>query len=74
MLDLIDNAADTAGKSRTEFVLESARRQAIEVLLDQRLFSLPPQQFEAFKRALDRPAEPTEKLKELMSIKAPWEK
>lgn len=74
LLDLIDNAADVVGKSRTEFVLESARKHAIDVLLDQRLFALPADQFEAFQRALDNPAEPTSKLRELMASKAPWEK
>ena len=74
LLEMIDNAAEVVGKSRTEFVLESARKHAIDVLLDQRLFVLPATQFEAFQRALDNPAEPTNKLKELMSSKAPWEK
>jgi uncharacterized protein (DUF1778 family) len=38
--DLIDRAADAIGKSRTEFILESARAHAVDVLLDQRLFTL----------------------------------
>jgi uncharacterized protein (DUF1778 family) len=74
LLDLIDNAAELAGKSRTQFVLESAKQHAIDVLLDQRFFSLPDAQFKAFMRALDHPAEPTKNLKELMASKAPWEK
>ena len=37
---LIDDAAAILGKTRTEFMIESARRQAIDVLLDQRLFAL----------------------------------
>ncbi|MBP0652344.1 DUF1778 domain-containing protein, partial [Mycobacterium tuberculosis] len=37
---LIDDAAAVLGKTRTEFMVESARRQAIDVLLDQRLFVL----------------------------------
>ncbi len=32
---LIDDAAAILGKTRTEFMVESARRQAIDVLLDQ---------------------------------------
>ena len=32
--ELIDNAAAALGKSRTEFMLDSARREAIDVLLD----------------------------------------
>ncbi|MGH7089865.1 MAG: DUF1778 domain-containing protein, partial [Stellaceae bacterium] len=37
---LIDDAAAVLGKTRTEFMVESARRVAIDVLLDQRLFVL----------------------------------
>ena len=38
--DLIDRAADIVGKTRSDFILESAQKHAIDVLLDQRLFSL----------------------------------
>src|SRR5690242_13431500 len=37
---LIDDAAAVVGKTRTEFMVESARQQAVDVLLDQRLFVL----------------------------------
>ena len=37
--DLIDSAAEVVGKTRTDFILESARKHAVDVLLDQRLFS-----------------------------------
>ena len=37
---LIDDAAAILGKTRTEFMVDSARRQAIHVLLDQRSFVL----------------------------------
>ena len=40
MRELIDAAAAVSGSTRTEFVLESARRRAIDVMLDQRLFVL----------------------------------
>lgn len=39
-LALIDSAADIEGKARSAFLLECARKRAIDVLLDQRLFSL----------------------------------
>jgi uncharacterized protein (DUF1778 family) len=70
--DLIDSAAATLGKSRTEFVLESARQHAIDVLLDQRVFNLDAQASEAFARALDNPP-PNDALRALMASKAPWE-
>jgi uncharacterized protein (DUF1778 family) len=73
MLDLITSAAVASGKSRTEFMLESARRDAVHVLLDQRFFQLEAGQLDAFMRVLDDPPPPNEKLKELLARKAPWE-
>jgi len=70
--DLIDTAAAASGTSRTEFVLESARRRAIDVMLDQRLFVLDDAAWKAFKRALDRPPAPNARLKKLMARKPPW--
>lgn len=51
--DLIDTAASVVGKTLSEFVLESARQQAIDVLLDQRLFVLDAKKYDAFVSALD---------------------
>src|SRR5271157_3467508 len=50
---LIDDAAEILGKTRTEFMIESARRQAIDVLLDQRLFALASDRYDVFMHALD---------------------
>jgi uncharacterized protein (DUF1778 family) len=72
--DLIDRAAAVVGKTRTDFILESARKHAVDVLLDQRLFSLEPKQYEEFLRVLDQPPEPNARLKQLLSSKSPWEK
>jgi uncharacterized protein (DUF1778 family) len=72
--DLIDQAADVAGKSRSEFILESARVHATDVLLDQRLFALDEERHDAFIKALEAPPAPNEKLKQLMASKAPWER
>lgn len=71
--DLIDRAAALSGKSRTEFILESAQAEAINVLLDQRLFQLDEEQMKAFEAALDSPPKPNAALKMLMRGKAPWE-
>ena len=71
--DLIDSAANVMGKTRTDFIVESARKHAVDVLLDQRFFSLEPAQYDAFVRALEAPPLPTQKLKKLMSSKSPWE-
>lgn len=72
--NLIDKAAATIGKTRTEFVVESAKKHAIDVLLDQRLFELDPEQWATFMAALDEPPLPNQQLKQLMARKAPWEK
>jgi uncharacterized protein (DUF1778 family) len=71
---LIDNAAAILGKTRTEFMIESARRQAIDVLLDQRLFVLDPERYEAFIDALDNSPAPGPKLRSLLSRVPAWPK
>jgi uncharacterized protein (DUF1778 family) len=71
---LIDDAAAVLGKTRTEFMVESARRQAIDVLLDQRLFRLDPDRFDAFVQALDAPPAPGPKLRSLLRRVPAWQK
>lgn len=71
--DLIDTAAATVGKSRTEFVLDSARQHAVDVLLDRRVFSLDADASEAFACALADPVTPNDALRALMASKSPWE-
>jgi uncharacterized protein (DUF1778 family) len=71
---LIDDAAAILGKTRTEFMIESARRQAIDVLLDQRLFVLDPERYDAFMYALDNPPAPGPKLRSLLRRVPVWQK
>lgn len=71
---LIDEAAAVLGKTRTEFMIDSARRQAIDVLLDQRLFVLAPEGYDAFMNALDNPAAPGPKLRSLLRRVPAWRK
>lgn len=70
--DLIDRAAQVTGKSRTEFILDVATREAEHTLVDQRLFLLDEAQWEAFTAAMDTPADPGSALRELLSTPAPW--
>ena len=70
---LIDDAAAVLGKTRTEFMIESARKVAIDVLLDQRLFVLDPQRYDAFLHALDNPPAPGSKLRSLLRRVPAWE-
>ncbi|UTY59927.1 DUF1778 domain-containing protein [Massilia sp. erpn] len=71
---LIDDAAALLGKTRTEFMLESARREAIDVLLDKRLFVLSPKSYNAFIQALDNSPEPGPKLRSLLRRVPAWQK
>ncbi|WP_110988947.1 type II toxin-antitoxin system TacA family antitoxin [Acaryochloris thomasi] len=70
--DLIDHAARVQGKSRSEFILDSASQKAREVLLDQCWFDRDPQQFEQFLAILDEPPAKNEKLQALLAAKTPW--
>ncbi|MGF1602968.1 MAG: DUF1778 domain-containing protein [Thermosynechococcaceae cyanobacterium] len=70
--DLIDHAAKVQGKSRSEFILESASQKAQEVLLDQCWFDVDPQKFEQFLAILDQPPAKNEKLQALLTAKTPW--
>lgn len=69
---LIDDAAAVLGKTRTEFMVESARTVAIDVLLDQRLFVLDPERHDAFVHALDNPPAPGPKLRSLLRRAPAW--
>lgn len=71
---LIDDAAAILGKTRTEFMIDSARRQAVDVLLDQRLFTLDSESYDSFLHALDNPPVPGPKLSALMRRVPAWQK
>ena len=69
---LIDRAAETLGRSRSDFMLETACREAETVLLDRRYFSLSPDAFKRFIAMLDKPPASNPKLQRLLQTKAPW--
>ncbi len=71
--DLIDQAADRLGRSRSDFMLEAACREAEDVLLDQTFFTVDEVTFAQFQALLDNPLPPTDKLRRLLKTKAPWE-
>lgn len=71
---LIETAAFAVGKTLSEFVLDSARQHATDVLLDQRLFILDAEKHDAFTRALDTPPPAGAKLRALMRRKPLWQK
>ncbi len=71
--DLIDQAAQALGRSRTDFMLESACREAEGVLLDRAFFRLDRDAYARFTALLDSPPPPSDELRELLLTKAPWE-
>ena len=71
---LIDRAAETLGKNRSDFMLEAACREADAVLLDRRFFLLDEKTYRRFTEILDKPPADNPRLRRLLTTKAPWEK
>lgn len=71
--ELIDQAAEVTGKTRTDFILEAACQKAEDILLDRRMFALPSDKWEEFLAALDAPAQSNNNLRDLLIAPAPWE-
>jgi len=72
--NLIDKAAATLHKNRSDFMLEAACREAENVLLDQRFFQMDVDAFADFQAALDAPVADNPALQGLLASNAPWEK
>ena len=70
---ILNRAAALRGQKLSEFTLESARRQAEETILDQRVFFLDPVAHERFLALLDAPGKPDARARALLTRKAPWE-
>ena len=70
---LIDRAADALGRNRSDFMLETACREAEAVLLDRRYFALSSEEFKRFTSMLDKPPASNARLRRLLKVKPPWE-
>ncbi|HLH49686.1 MAG TPA: DUF1778 domain-containing protein [Roseiarcus sp.] len=70
---LIDRAAEALGKTRTDFMLEAAKRAAEEALLDRAVFSANPAAYAKFLARLDAPPRPNDRLRRALTTKAPWD-
>ncbi|BAU63313.1 hypothetical protein STA3757_06760 [Stanieria sp. NIES-3757] len=68
--NLIDEAARLQGKSRTEFMIEAAYKEAEQTILDQKIFILDEADYEYLTRT-DHQADP--KLVKLFERKSLWE-
>jgi len=71
---LIDRAAQSSGKTRTDFILSAARRAAEEELLDRTIFVVSPATYSKFLALLDAPPQPNERLRRTMQATSPWSK
>jgi uncharacterized protein (DUF1778 family) len=71
---LIDRAAQALGRNRSDFMLETACREAESVLLDRRYFALPDEEFRRFRAMLDKPPGRNSRLARLLKTRAPWDK
>src|SRR2546425_11484549 len=75
---LIDRAAEALGRSRSDFMLDTACRETESVLLDRRYFALSEEAFKRFTRILDSPPKDNPRLRRLLQTKAllaqysPW--
>jgi uncharacterized protein (DUF1778 family) len=71
--DLIDQAAHIQGKSRSEFMLESAYQKAQDALLERTFFGLDDRKYQEFVTLLDAPLGSNAKLHHLLTTQSPWE-
>ena len=69
---LIDRAALSSGKTRTDFILSAARRAAEEALLDRALLLVSPAAFGKFLALLEQPAKANARLRRTMQSAPPW--
>ena len=71
--DLIDQAAERLGRSRSDFMLDAACRKAENILLDQAFFAADAGVFARFQAMADRPLPPSDRLRRLLRTKALWD-
>jgi uncharacterized protein (DUF1778 family) len=70
---VLRRAAEVCHKSLTEFIMDSAYLAAQNTLLDQRLFMISGNRYEALLDLLNRPVKENTGLKDLFSKPAPWD-
>lgn len=70
---LIDEAARVNGKTRSDFMIDAARRAAEDALLDQTLIRVDRKTYHHFLAVLDQPPNGVG-IKRLMKVRKPWVK
>ena len=69
---LFDWAAKVQGKTRTDFILDAARRAAEEALLDRAVIQVSAKAYADFVARLEARPSPNKRLKRTMQTRAPW--
>lgn len=69
---VLRRAAEVAQKSLTDFILESACLAAEQTLLDQRVFMVSGNTYQAMLDLLDQPEQDNPGLADLFSRPTPW--
>ncbi|MGV8002685.1 DUF1778 domain-containing protein [Photorhabdus temperata subsp. temperata] len=67
--DLIDRAAKVKGKTVTEYVLDTIKRDTENTLLEHSFMVVSPEVFDAFIAKLDAPVVPNERLIKTANMK-----
>jgi len=65
--NMLQQAADAMGKKLSEFVIDSARHEAVDVIADRRVFLLDKQQMFEFEDILDRSVQDNPELRTLLA-------
>ena len=71
---ILSRAAKLRGQKLSEFMLDCARKQAEEAVLDQRVFFLDDEAHTEFLNLLDAPQEISSDLRERMNRAPGWER
>jgi uncharacterized protein (DUF1778 family) len=70
---ILNRAAALRGQKLSEFMLECARREAEETILDQRAFFLDDKAHARFIALLDSAPRPSAEVRAKLRRKAPWD-
>jgi uncharacterized protein (DUF1778 family) len=70
---LINQAAKIRGQKLSEFILATARREAEQALIDQRIFALDEAALAAFTQLLDNPSSAFAEARRRLSRKPYWQ-
>ncbi len=70
---ILNRAAALRGQKLSEFMLDSARRQAEDTILDQRAFFLDDEAHARFLALLNAPSKKSTKIRARLNRKPPWQ-